>query len=338
MNQRDTAQAINERATEWVARIDAAPLSEADRTELEAWIALDDRHNGAFFRATVAWRMLDRASALVTPLPATALSQAHSGQQDEEEESEAYAEPARLIGRRGMLWGGGAIAASLVVAGFGWRTLAVRPELIETAIGETRRVPLADGSDATVNTATALEVDFSPATRNVRLQKGEAWFEVAKDVNRPFVVAAGEVRVRAVGTAFAVRRLDHGSEVQVTEGKVEVWVTGREESRRLVTAGARTFVENFGGPQAPIADASGIDRKLSWRDGALNFEGDTLAAAITEFNRYNHVKLAVDPALADETIIGRFRTNEPEAFARAASAMLGARVEQGPDIIRIARQ
>lgn len=337
MNQRDTAQAINERATEWVARIDAAPLSEADRTELEAWIALDDRHNGAFFRATVAWRMLDRASALVTPLPATALSQAQSVQQDEEE-SEAYAEPARLIGRRGMLWGGGAIAASLVVAGLGWRTLSVRPELIETAIGETRRVPLADGSDATVNTATALEVDFSPATRNVRLQKGEAWFEVAKDVNRPFVVAAGEVRVRAVGTAFAVRRLDHGSEVQVTEGKVEVWVTGREKSRRLVTAGARTFVENFGGPQAPIADASGIDRKLSWRDGALNFEGDTLAAAITEFNRYNHIKLAVDPALADETIIGRFRTNEPEAFARAASAMLGARVEQGPDIIRIARQ
>lgn len=322
MSQRDTATVINDRATEWVARIDAGPLDAVAQAEFDDWIARDDQHRGAFFRATVAWRMLDRASALadgeaapraLAPDEATATSPT----------------------RRGFLWGGGAIAASVAAAAVGWTLLSPGPTRIQTALGEIRKVALSDRSIATMNTATTLEIDFRPARRDVRLAAGEAWFEVAKDARRPFVVAVGDVRVRAVGTAFSVRRLAEGADVQVTEGQVEVWTVGRERHRLVVGAGARTLVTNLDGPQPAVVDTTGIDRKLAWRYGALNFEGDTLGAAVAEFNRYNRVKLEVDPALADEKIVGRFRIHEPAAFARSTSMMLNARVDEGGGTIRI---
>src|SRR5688572_22544011 len=129
MNQREPAQTINDCATQWVARIDAAPLGEAAQAELDAWIARDERHRGAFFRATVAWQMLDRAIALGSPLPASALASAQSS--NDQDDGDVPADMPR-VARRRMLWGG-AIAASLMVAGTGWQMFAARPDLIETA-------------------------------------------------------------------------------------------------------------------------------------------------------------------------------------------------------------
>ena len=330
MNQGDTAQAINDRATEWVARIDAGPLDAVAEAALDEWASRDDRHRGALFRATVAWRMLDRASAL-----AGSEQTPRTPQREEEPAPFAYGSS---FGRRGLLWGGGTIAASFVAATLGWRMLSPGPTRIQTALGEIRTVPLGDDSKATVNTATTLEIEFGPQSRDVRLETGEAWFDVARDSRRPFVVAVGDVRVRAVGTAFSVHRLADGADVQVTEGKVEVWVVGREHRRLIVGAGARTLVTRLDGPRPAVADSVGIDRKLAWRDGALKFEGDALGDAVAEFNRYNRVKLEIDPALAGEKIVGRFRINEPAAFAQATSTMLDAQVHVDDRTIRITRQ
>lgn len=327
MTQRDTPQAINDRATEWVARIDAGPLDAPAQAELDAWIASDDRHRGAFFRATVAWRMLDRASALASREQA----------QPVVAEEPAVEDHGRPVARRSLLWGGGAIAASFVAAAVGWRMLAPKPLRIQTLAGEIRHVPLGDGSHAALNTATLLDVDMTATGRNIQLETGEAWFEVAKDASRPFVVSTGEIRVRAVGTAFSVQRLAVGADVQVTEGKVEIWVVGRERERVVVGAGARMQVSTLDGPRPAVADAAGIDRKLAWRDEALQFEGETLSAAASQFNRYNRTKLMVDPLLADEPIVGRFRIHEPGAFAQATSTMFDSRVQMGEGTIRITR-
>lgn len=332
MNRRDTPQAIEERATRWVARMDAGPLDPAAQAELDHWVAQDPRHEGALFRATVAWRMLDRASVLAAPVePAPAFAS-----DSDVELLEERRKPRRF------LWAGGAIAASLALAVVGWQ--AQSPEApataqrVQTALGEIRQVALTDGSRASVNSGSLIEVDYTPAERAVRLENGEAWFEVAKDKSRPFVVAAGDVRVRAVGTAFSVQRVTGGADIRVTEGTVEVWSVGHETMRRPVRAGARAFVAELGGPQSPVEDALGIDRKLAWRQGALKFEGDTLGAAAAEFNRYNRIKLEIDPGLSDERVVGRFRIDEPDAFARAASIMFDARVERARETIRIARQ
>jgi transmembrane sensor len=339
MAERDTPHDINDRATVWVARIDAGPLDAAAERELDQWLARDDRHRGALFRATVAWRMLDRANALGTQR--ANVLETHRHDTPPGGGGEDAVEPVvETVGRRGLLWGGAAIAASLVAGAVGMHAFLTRPATsrIQTALGEIRHVPLGDGSKVVVNTGSLLEIAFTPAERNVRIEQGEAWFKVAKDKARPFIVAAGEARVRAVGTAFAVRKRAGGVDVGVTEGVVDVWTAGHENGKQAIGPGTRTFVTEYGTRSAPVRDSSGVDRRLAWRDGALQFEGDTLSAATAEFNRYNRTKLEIDPVLAAEKVVGRFRVDEPDTFARTVSTMFDARIERGKGVIRIARK
>ena len=327
MNERETAQAIDDRAADWVARIDRAGDDAAVHAELEAWLGDDVRRRGAYFRAQAAWAMLDRASVLGVGQGFESAADVESGSQPS---------------RRRMLWGGGAMAAAVAVgvAGMSGLDLFSSPDQrIETALGEIRRVPLRDGSFAAVNTETMLDVRLKPDVRRIALAHGEAWFQVAKDRERPFIVEAGDVRVKAVGTAFAVRRTHSGVDVQVTEGVVEVWRSDDAANKRVVGEGARIFVGGATGPAPEVVAASAeIDRALSWRSGQLVFDGDTVVAAAAEFNRYNRIKIAIaDAALGQEKMIGRFRTNEPDAFARAAAVLLDARAEVDADRITLTR-
>jgi transmembrane sensor len=326
MSERETARTISEAAAEWVARVDRSGEDGDVLAELAAWLSGDERRQGAYFRAQSTWAMLDRARVL-------------AGGRAEEPEGPAETAPRGWLSRRQMLWGGSAAAASLAAIATGVGLWPRPPLRIETALGEIRRVPLKDGSMAAVNTATRLAVTMRPDIRRIALDHGEAWFQVAKDRARPFVVEAGDVRVRAVGTAFSVRRTDDGADVQVTEGVVEVWSVGDEANKRRVAAGARTFVSDASGPSV-VAEASvAIDRNLAWRSGQLIFDGDTLGAAAAEFNRYNKVQVRIDdPALASEKFVGRFRTNEPDAFAKAAATILGARAQSDGEQIVLSRK
>ena len=345
MDERGSAQVINEEAALWVARIDSRPLDGAARLELAQWVARDERHQGALFRALAVWQSLGDGNT-VDPDVWDALRTSQGSEDDraaEDREAAAAEDPpssdARMARRR-LLWTGGAIAAALVPVVFVprlWNSRDRSSKRIRTGLGETAKVSLQDGSLVVVNTTSVLDVDQSAHMRNVRLEKGEAWFQVAKDADRPFVVSAGKVRVRAVGTAFSVRRRPGGADVQVTEGTVEVWAEGHRVRRARMSAGARTFVSDRIGAQALVEDPADVERRLSWREGALKFQGDTIGEAAAEFNRYNAIKLEVDPALADEKIVGRFSTKEPDAFANMVSLAFGARVERDGKRIRIAR-
>ncbi|MBY8824966.1 FecR family protein [Sphingomonas colocasiae] len=345
MDERETAQAIEAAAADWVARLDRAD-DPADRARLDAWLAGDVRRRGAFFRAQAAYAMLDRASVLrggqVESAPAGIGAPAgedhtRDGGDGGDRPADAHAPAPGGFPRRRMLWGGAA-AAGLATLGIGWMFRGEGEQHIETAIGEIRRVPLDDGSLAAVNTRTSLAVSLKPELRRITLDSGEAWFQVAKDRTRPFVVEAGDVRVRAVGTAFSVRRTDAGAEVRVTEGVVEVWRVGDEGDARRVSAGSAAMVDIAAQAPPMVAARDDIDRALSWRTGQLILDGDSVAEAAAEFNRYNRVQLRVaDDALGREKMIGRFRTNEPDAFARAVAGLMGARVETAPDLILLSR-
>ena len=318
MIETETAQSIDDRAAKWIARIDRGPLDPTAQAELAEWLAGDERHRGAFFRAETAWLMLDRLSIL------------GAGQRTDDNRLAALFD----MSRRRVLGGGGMAAGCLAAAFAGFTLWRPKHELIETALGEIRRVPLSDGSLAAVNTATTLSVDLEPALRSLRLDRGEVWFEVAKDRKRPFVVAIGNARVRAVGTAFSVRRYDDRADVQVTEGVVEVWSIDRANDIARVSAGARTFISDAAGPARPIEASVDIDRTLAWRSGQLIFDGNSLGDAAAEFNRYNTVRLEIaGKDLALEQVVGRFRTNEPEAFARSVEVLLGVRAEMVNDRI-----
>jgi len=343
MDERGSAQAINEEAAQWVARIDARPLVGETRLELKQWLGGDDRRRGALFRALAVWETLGPGKALDSDIW-DMIQLSHSADADPEKgEADAavasLAAPDGRFSRRRMMGIGSTLAASLISVAliplFRGNKASDSHRNIKTRLGEMAKVPLQDGSLVVVNTTSRLQIAQSSDVRSVRLEKGEAWFQVAKDASRPFIVSAGDVRVRAVGTAFSVRRREDGADVQVTEGTVEVWTEEQATKRSLVTAGVRTFVSEEIGAQSLVEDAADIERQLAWREGALKFQGNTIREAVAEFNRYNAIKLEVDPALADEKIVGRFSTKEPDSFAHEVSLAFGARIEKEGNIIRI---
>ncbi|HEY3813603.1 MAG TPA: FecR domain-containing protein [Caulobacteraceae bacterium] len=306
-------------AAAWAVRLGEGALDREAQAELDAWLNEDPRRRGALLRAQAAWRLLDRAGEGHGAVPA----------------------PRRrpvlrfALGRRRLLAGGAAAIAASVA---GVAVMVNMGARYGTALGEVRRVPLADGSLAAINTESVVDVALRKDERRVTLERGEAWFSVAKDKARPFVVAAGPVRVRAVGTAFSVRLHATGADVLVTEGVVEAWTEGAVAKKVRIAAGARAFISNAVGPTQPVESPQQIDRALAWRDGQIALEGETLAQAAAEFNRYNKKKLVIeDPELAGGTLVGWFHANEPEAFARAAAATLNARVVEDKDAIRLTR-
>jgi transmembrane sensor len=310
MNEYRNENAIDAEAARWVARMDVERLPPEQDQELLRWLDADPRHRGALLRAQAAWRLLDRARAL--PHPAQ--------------------DSAGFLSRRAVLAAGGATAAALFGSLYFWPSA----NAIATPVGEVRRVPLKDGSIATINTNSELEVTLKQDARLLTLKRGEAWFDVAKDRGRPFVVAAGKVRARAVGTAFAIRRRDDGADVLVTEGAVETWTTEAPKDRKRVQAGSLVFVSDVAGPSQVIAAGGEIDRALAWRSGQIALDGESLESAAEEFNRYNTKRLTVDPSLEDKRFVGWFRTNEPEVFAQSVARTLNATVVTSDDEIHIA--
>lgn len=308
-----SANEIDDEAALWAVRIDARGADAEQDPELKAWLAGDPRRAGALLRAQAAISFLDRGRALAGSTPLQTPSS-----------------------NRRALIAAGAVLAALAGGGL-WR---LRPQRLDTGLGEIRRVPLADGSMVAINTSSTLEVDLKPKAREISLKQGEAWFQVAKDPERPFVVAAGPVRVRAVGTAFSVRRREQdasGVDIMVTEGVVEAWVEGVDAPRHRLSAGGRLVLASTTAP--PIAQsASDIERSLAWRNGEIALDGESLEEAATLFNRYNSRPIVIeDPDLAKERFVGLFQTNAPESFASAVAATLGAEVRVDERAIRIGR-
>ncbi len=305
---RDHPDAIDTAAARWAVRLDRTPEDASLAVEIDRWCDEDPRHPGALLRARAVWIGLDSDDGGVERAPA-------------------------MTRRRALLAGGG-LALAAATVGAVW--LGSRSNsAFETAVGERRMARLDDGSTILLNTASRTRVHLTADRRTVALDDGEAWFAVAKDPTRPFVVSAGDVRVRAVGTAFAVRRFVGRAEVTVTEGRVRVWSVAAPE--RFITLDA--------GKQAVVADASGTTRTivftakpaetLAWRKGEIVLDGMTFGDAAAEFNRYNTRQLSVEAGLADRRIVGWFQTGDIEGFARSAAAMTGARIERDGNDLRI---
>ncbi len=170
----------------------------------------------------------------------------------------------------------------------------------------------------------------------MRLVQGEAHFAVAKDPARPFVVTAGNVEVRAVGTAFAVECLPRRINIVVTEGTVAVDRPGAESGaadRVLVNAGNGLMVPAGDAPVAALRTEAlppaELERRLMWLGPRLELSGTPLAAAVAAFNRENTLQLAVDdPALAQMRMSGIFRADNVDGFVRLLTSNYGVQAER----------
>ncbi len=313
---------IDEQAAAWVARMYANP-DPADQAAFEVWHKADQRHAGAYLRAEAAWVLLDRAQVL----------RHGDGVAAQRAASDTLKVHHSARTRRYVLTGAvAASAAGLVSVGV---MLSHRVSL-STARGELRKVPLADHSIATVNTDSQIDVALSDRMRHVDLVRGEAWFEVAKNPDAPFVVSAGDVRVRAVGTAFSVRRHAAGADILVTEGVVEAWNVKNKNQRVTLKAGGEAHVTNTPEPVEVSYRPEEVERKLAWREREVILKSTALSDAVAEFNRYNDREIVIaDPALRDAQLVGGFQVDQPDSFARAVHLTLNVPVSIGDDRIII---
>ena len=311
--------ALEDAAIAWLTERDDG-FSPAREREFAQWLGADSRHAAAVARLEQTLGLLrelpefrsvintafDRAAPIV-PFPPAAPSAPG---------------PARR-GPRALAWAG--LAAVLALGSFvGWRTLQPPPAIhFTTTVHGYERARLDDGSTLELNSATALRVQFTAAERHVQLEAGEAHFAVAHDTARPFIVSAGPIAVRAVGTAFNVRYAADGDiEVTVTEGKVRIGQSGpassAAESAPLVTAGQRIVLSlHTPPPTVERLDPAALRATLAWQSRLADFAEAPLADVVARFNTRSRVQLILtDDQLADRRIGGTFALDEAEAFVR----------------------
>jgi transmembrane sensor len=355
---REQHEAIQTRAGDLFARRESGEWTAVDERHLKEWLALSPLHRVAFLRLERAWERAGRLKALRTPdgtVPPPG----------EYVLSPFFLNTSRTR-RLGWSWRhyetawvstiGVAAALVLITAWLLWPQTSV----YRTPVGGLETVPLPDGSIVTLNTESAIRVAETSQERRVTLERGEVFFEVAKDPKRPFVVEAGNKRVIAVGTQFSVWREanDNNIQVVVTEGTVRLegpaplltghgthpTVSGNAAPRpgrsgeALLPAGT---VAHAGDAGVLVQQASAIDTEqtLSWRHGILVFQDTALGSAVAQFNRYNVRQVLIDdPEVAALKVAGNFRATNVEAFVRLLEKGYPVRIqERGEEIVLEAR-
>jgi len=352
---KESAESIEKAASLWLVRAHSNEWSAVEQSALERWLAAAVEHRVAYLRLERAWQQSDRLRALgaghasLTPPPPGAWTLTPFFGESEQTQTVARPVDTRVAPRRART--ALALAASLLVCvATAWY---LYPEILaqmqgahgtsySTPIGGLAYVPTSDGSRITLNTNSAIHVAMTQSGRQIQLERGEAFFEVARDPSRPFRVGAGTRTITALGTAFSVRRgVGNDIQVIVTDGTVRI--DGAEPSQgtadsAILAAGAvahstsaGTLIEDKPLPQA--------EEQLSWRTGMLIFRNESLLQAIQEFNRYNTRQLVVDDArIGALRIEGNFRATNLDGFVHLLEAGFGLQVEQHGNRINLSQK
>ena len=320
---------IDEEAAAWAWRMDSPDVTPAERQAYDAWLRADPRHARASKELNYVWQQLDGLAEAKRDEKIATFSETNKA--------------LRASQQRWWLTAAAAVVAA-VALGVAWLEHGSEVQVLATAVGQERSVTLADGSVVSLNTNTIVETHLARRSREIYLRKGEAHFQVAHDTSRPFLVHAGDALVRAVGTEFEVRvRPDLHVEVVVNEGRVEVRPADSKSGAtinvpvpmRALSAGQRLSTANRDYAVTVVTPAQ-LSSELAWREGAIVFDGERLADAIAEVERYTDARIVVtDPATASLTVGGRFRTGDVQEFFDALQAALPVSIRRSSDAIYI---
>lgn len=308
--------ALLTQAADWMLRLDMSPDDPDLRAELDAWLQADVSHRRAWERINTAWDMVAEVSVPGAHRP----------------EGPAPARPQTT----GRLWPFSvpvvamALAACLVLALLpvvwpGWQAD------YETAVGEVLSLELEDGTRVILGADTALIDGFSEKERRVRLQRGEAFFEVGRDPVRPFVVEVGDMTVRDIGTAFDVRADGPDYAVSVREGAVAVTYPDGEHQ---LLPGDRLELDRKAGRVRRGHLPPG--RIATWLEGRLFVQDRTVASLVGTLERYipGYI-LVMDSRLSARRVTGSYNLNDPDGALSAIVQPYGGRVLHLTPLLRI---
>lgn len=316
-----------EEAAQWVVALEDSKSNDDLRQRFREWLRTSEANSQAFRKMADLWGAFDQLEELLELTP----------------ERSTNSRTILNSNWRSAL----AIAACFLIVVCGvWIGTGLRAgetvyeAQFATALGEQRVAELPDSTVVTINTSSSLLVRFDREGRGVYLEHGEAFFQVAKDFDRPFTVLTRAGTVQAIGTAFSVRITDEAINVTVEEGRVQlkpaqVEVSALAEPLRIGSAG--TVAEVSAGHNVTLDDklevvaipVAQVERTLSWRDGVLRFEGDTLSHVVSEMARYTNVEIEImDDVLSNHPVTGYFGVGEVEALLEALELMGEIEIER----------
>lgn len=319
-------------AAAWIARLHREDRTAAVESGFRRWLVASPEHRTAFEMANEIWVGTEQLPQPSTPAFVR------------------WPRPGLVVTLPRALAAAAVIAVLSVAI-----SLYHRDSELATGVGEQRNLSLEDGTRISLNTASRMHVRYDHAARRVVLDEGEAYFEVAKQPDWPFIVVAGRQQVVARGTAFLVRRNQNTLVVTLVEGKVTVAPAGESVTSLssapppggssspvqpqpgsgadiTLSPGQRLTVSDHGQPRV---DRPALEQATAWQRGQVILDHTPLAAAAAEMNRYSNVELRIDePGTGRAEVTGIFRSGDSESFARAVAETYHLRViDHGGKII-----
>jgi len=310
-------------AARWLVALEDDPDDVDLRSRIDAWRAADPAHDSAW-----------RDTAHVHGLMPAAASREFAARQP----GAAIGE--RRTGRQGF---GQRIAAGVLTAVAAGILLLLAPGLVlrlqsdqVTTTAEVRSVALDDGSVVLLGADSAIALLDRDANRGIRLLKGEAFFQVAPDPERPFKVVARDVEVTVLGTSFNVRLADDGAEVAVATGVVQVANAAEDRPVSLYLEPGNWA--RVGATRPVERGALRTDEVAPWRRGQIVARDRPMADVIDELRRYYQGAIVVaDDALRGRRVTGVYNLGDPKAALNAIVGAHGGSVQQVSPWLLIAR-
>lgn len=314
------SEQIHAQAVEWLMeQREVESWTPQDQVALDAWLDISPAHMIAYWRAESGWKRTEVLAAMQSFRPL-------------QREAPRSRRPFAKIA-----------ASALILVGVSFMAFysaSPRYTTYVTPVGMRKTLTLADGSSIELNTDTVVRVASSDNQRRVILDKGEAFFQVKHNAERPFVVTVGNRQITDLGTKFFVRQHFDDVEVGLVEGSARFDATIADGGNRSVTLtpGDRVFATatsfTVTRNEIPV-----LENDLGWRRGILIFRHTTLAEAVSEFNRYNTRKIVIDdPGVAKLEILGTFRTGDIARFARVAGTALSLKIIKRDNDIVLSKQ
>ncbi|MFD1331978.1 FecR family protein [Methylopila musalis] len=298
----DVRRKRHEQAVDWLLRAQDGTLTEEDRARFELWRAASPENHKAY---AAAERLMGDARTAIAGDPTLRNTPTTAG---------GAGKP--IVA--GLLV---AITAGALFFAFDG-PIRLKADMI-SGKGETPIFTLADGSTIQLNASSAVAEDFSPARRTIRLLKGQAYFEVKADPERPFTVEAGDARVTALGTAFDVRLGSGETDVAVAQHSVLVEFDTPRPAIRLSEGEQIAYAPSSG----ELTKSPGAKLATSWRNGRLVVENRPLSFVIEELNRKfpGHVVIG-RPSLEERRVTGVIGMSDKNAALSFVAKALGVRV------------
>jgi transmembrane sensor len=347
-------------ATEWLIRLRDEEVDPQMIADWERWLAVSVNHRRAFVQVQALWEAVGQIETLPWPTDAEVVNDRYAAEEPvstwrarsnlSRNRTAAMVHRLRAGVARRPLAAAAAALLGVVCAGYAWRAAHDLPPasvlastVLETNTAENTSFSLPDGSAVFLGGASRVTVVLTPEHRSLRLDRGEAFFEVAHDPARPFTVRAGPAEVTAVGTAFDVRRSADGVVVAVTHGVVKIAAldlpelpTGSSARQGQLHAGQAAELSQSGWSSPATVN---VPAMTAWRDGRLQYSSEPLRVVVAELTRYSNVPVEIaDSGVGDVRVTATVFEGDVHGWLEGLEQALPVKVDFGKDRIVISKR